>query len=211
MKRRRGFTLVEVAVTVVIIGILAVIALVAYRRRIAAARTTEATQMITNIRSGQEAHKAEKGVYANVSSSITSYYPAATPGARVTQWGGPCSNCAGGDVRGWDKINVHADGPVLFGYATTAGIGGGAAAGPAGPGPAAAAAAAAGPAGPPPAAPASGSTEIDNAIQSQTAVIGATDPMFVALAEADSNGDGTKCHVLGLSHSNHIVVTNEGE
>lgn len=189
----------EVAITVVIIGILAVIAVVAYRRRIAAARTAEATNMITNIRSGQEAHKAEKGVYANVSQSLTSYYPAATPGARVTQWGAPCTNCAGGDVHGWDKINVHADGPVIFGYATTASIGGG------GGGPAAAAMAMS----PPPAS--IGAPEIDTAIQSQTNAIGPTDPMFVALAEADTNEDGKKCHVLGLSHSNHIVVSNEGD
>jgi prepilin-type N-terminal cleavage/methylation domain-containing protein len=195
MKRRRGFTLVEVAVTVVIIGILAVIALVAYRRRIAAARVAEATTMITNIRGGQEAHKAETGVYANVSNSITSYYPAAAPGGRVTQWGGPCNNCAGGDTHGWEKINVHADGPVLFGYATTAGIGGGG-------GPAALAG---------PSAASVGSPEIDSVIQSQNTVIRATDPMFVALAEADADENGTKCHVLGLSHSNHIVVTNEGE
>jgi prepilin-type N-terminal cleavage/methylation domain-containing protein len=195
----RGFTLVEVAVTVVIIGILAVIALVAYRRRIAAARTTEATNMITNIRGGQEAFKAESGVYANVSNSITSYYPAATPGAKLTQWGGPCSNCAGGDIHGWDKINVHSDGPVMFGYATTAGIGGGG-------GPAAFVSSSSG--GP---APTIGAPDVDKAIQSQSTVIGPTDPMFIALAEADSNEDGAKCHVLGLSHSNHIVVSNEGE
>lgn len=200
MARRRGFTLVEVAVTVVIIGILAVIAVVAYRRHIAASRTAEATHMITNIRGGQEAHKAEKGVYANVSSSITAFYPAATPGAKVTQWGGPCTTCAGGDVHGWDKINVHADGPVIFGYATTAGIGGGS-------GAPSTAAFSSGPSTP----TTVGVTEIDAAIASQAAVIGPTDPMFVALAEADTNEDGQKCHVLGLSHSNHVIVSNEGD
>lgn len=198
MNRRRGFTLVEVAVTVVIIGILAVIALVAYRRQIAATRTAEATRMITNIRGGQEAHKAEKGVYAHVSSNITAFYPNATPGANLTQWGGPCTNCAGGDVNGWDKINVHSDGPVIFGYATTAGIGGGSRSG-------------SGPFLMGPSTPTIGDSEIDTAITSQAAVIGPTDPMFIALAEADTNEDGTKCHVLGLSHSNHVVVSNEGD
>jgi prepilin-type N-terminal cleavage/methylation domain-containing protein len=203
--RRRGFTLVEIAVTVVIIGILAVIALVAYRRKVAASRTAEATNMITNIRAGQEAHKAETGVYANVSNSITSFYPATNPGAKVTQWGAPCNVCAGGDVRGWDRINVHADGPVSFGYATTAGIGGGGSA----PSPAQLQALGPGGAGGPPAA--IGEKEIDDYVASQTSKIGPTDPMFVALAEADHDEDGKKCHVLGLSHSNHIVVTNEGD
>jgi prepilin-type N-terminal cleavage/methylation domain-containing protein len=202
-RRQRAFTLVELAVTVVIIGILAVIALVAYRRKIAASRTTEATNMITNIRGGQEAHKAETGVYANVSSSLTSFYPAASPGAKVTQWGAPCTVCAGGDTHGWEKINVHADGPVLFGYATTAGIGGGGASPPPN-----AFGAGGGGGGPPPTI---GAKDIDDAITSQTSMIGPTDPMFVALAEADHNEDGKKCHVLGLSHSNHIVVSNEGD
>src|SRR5690349_899332 len=124
MRRKRGFTLVEVAVTVVIIGILAVIAVVAYRRKIAATRTAEATNMITMIRRSQEEYKSEKGVYANVTSSITAFYPNATPNAKLTQWGAPCTVC-GTDPNAWDKINVHAAGPVLFGYATTAGIGAG--------------------------------------------------------------------------------------
>jgi prepilin-type N-terminal cleavage/methylation domain-containing protein len=207
----RAFTLVEVAVTVVIIGILAVIAVVAYRRKIAATRTAEATHMITAIRRGQEEHKSETGVYANVTASITSFYPAATPGAHVTQWGGPCNVC-GGDTNAWEKIKVHADGPVLFGYATTASIGAGLVSGGGG-GPASMAAAG-GPGGGGGGGGGSkntGDKEVDDVINSQTAKIGPTDPVFIALAEADANEDGKKCHVLGISHSNNIVVTNEGD
>lgn len=188
-RRARGVTLVEVAVVVVIVGILAVVAIVAYRRRLAAARTAEAKGMITDIRRGQEAYKAEAGVYANVSQDITSFYPNPTPGKMVTQWGGPCTNCANGDARAWDRINVHASGPVVFGYATVAGIGGSSMAF---------------------LGPASGDA-ITQAMQQQSAIVGPTDPTFIALAEADANGDGVKCHVLGLSHSNQIVVVNEGE
>lgn len=185
----RGVTLVEVATVVVIVGILAVIAVVAYRRRVAAARTAEATGMITEIRRGQEAHKIETGLYANVSQDLQSFYPAANPGKMVTDWGGPCTNCANGDTRAWDRINVRATAPVIFGYATVAGIGGG-----------------------PMALLGPGATdEIGQAMASQSAAVGPTDPTFIALAEADANGDGVKCHVLGLSHSNHIVVVNEGE
>jgi prepilin-type N-terminal cleavage/methylation domain-containing protein len=205
-RRKRGFTLVEVAVTVVIIGILAVIAVVAYRRKIAASRVAEASHIINAIRRGQEEYKAEKGVYANISATVTSFYPNATPNASVTQWGGPCSNCAGGDQNAWQKIKLDVNAPVLFGYSATAGIGptsngderamnmmGSSSGGGGGGG------------------GRSGDPEIDDAISSQVAVVGPTDPVFVAFAEADADANGVKCHVLGLSHSNHIVVTNEGE
>ena len=185
--------MIEVAVVVVIVGILAVLAVVAYRRRIAAARMTEATDMMTGIRKGQEAHKTETGLYADVSGSLSSFYPNPTPGPMVTAWGGPCSNCANGDVNAWDKLGVHASAPVIFGYATTAGVGGSRLMRMSRP---------------------SNSTpenEIDTAMSSQEAVIQPGEPSFVALAESDVNGDGVKCHVLALSHSNQIVVTNEGE
>jgi len=46
-------------------------------------------------------------------------YPAATPGAFKTQWGGPCSSC----VKPWSALTVEAKGgPVAFGYAVISGI-----------------------------------------------------------------------------------------
>jgi type IV pilus assembly protein PilA len=77
--------------------------------------------MVQNIRVAQEAYHSETQQYANVSSSLTAYYPAAPAYEVVTGWGGPCSNCT---AVVWSALPVHVDGPVRFGYATVAGVAG---------------------------------------------------------------------------------------
>ena len=114
-----GFTLIEAVTVVLIIGILATVAVVGYRRFLSSARMSEATNLIGDIRRSQEEHKAEAGTYANISSSPTSYYPAATPGAFYSEWGGPCSNCSFG-ASSWELLHIRPSGPVIFGYSTTA-------------------------------------------------------------------------------------------
>jgi type IV pilus assembly protein PilA len=127
----RGFTLVEMAVVVVIIGILAVLAVVGYRKLITDSHTTEATQMIQAIRVAQESYHSEVQLYADISPDLgaNSMFPRApTQGVQYkTQWGG---TCASGQCKNttpqWKDLPVHADGSVMFGYATTAGLAGGA-------------------------------------------------------------------------------------
>ena len=186
-RRARGFTLIELSVVVVIVGVLAVIGLVGYRRYRATARMSEATNMIAAIRTAQNEYKAETGIYANVSNDLASFYPNATPGRTATQWGAACGNCKDG-AQGWQRLKVQTPDPVVFGYATVAGVGGSAV-------PSLAAA----------------SSDIDTAINQQKALLGATDPFFVALAQGDTDGNGVTCHVLGLSHTNQLVVSNQGE
>lgn len=123
MKRRRerGVTLVEIAVVVVIVSILAVGGLVAYRRHRAAARLSEATGMVAAIRAAQLEHFSETGVYAKVSLTLSSYYPATSPGAFATQWGGACTSCDKPDA--WQRLKIQSPGPVMYGYSTVGGIG----------------------------------------------------------------------------------------
>jgi type IV pilus assembly protein PilA len=118
----RGFTLVEMMVVVVIVSILAMVAIVGYRRLISSSHTNEATQMAQSIRVAQESYHAEVLQYLNVSNDLNSTYPSAAPGRFVTAWGATCGNCT--YQTAWQDLPLHIDGPVMFGYATIAGMAG---------------------------------------------------------------------------------------
>jgi type IV pilus assembly protein PilA len=191
--RSRGMTLVEVSLVIVIVSILAVLALVGYRRYRAAARLSEATGMMAAIQAAQDEFKSERGVYANISQDLDSLYPNANPTNRATQWGGPCKNCAGNDERAWQKLKINPPGPVMFGYATTAGIGGQSTVSP------------------PHSLADRSHALIGNALSDMPNKIGATEPFYVSIAVGDTDANGVRCAVMGSSHTNQLVVTNEGE
>jgi type IV pilus assembly protein PilA len=109
--RRRAFTLVELAVVVTIVGVLAVIAVVGYRKITLSAKVTEAQNMISAIRIAQEDFKVERGTYANL--SALGWCPSDGTMQGKTDWNVPA--CAA-----WATLPVHVDGPVQFGYRTVA-------------------------------------------------------------------------------------------
>jgi len=113
VKRSRGFTLIELGVVVTIVGILAVIAIVGYRKMILNSKLTEAKTMINAIRLAEESYKAESGVYLDISAA---YCP--TDGSQQVKASWENTTCASGK---WAQLPVHADGPVQFGYAVYAG------------------------------------------------------------------------------------------
>ncbi len=112
-RRARGFTLIELAIVVVIVGVLAVIAVVGYRKMILSSKITEAQNMVNAIRVAQEEYRAERGFFL----PITSYCPAGAGvyGVKV-MWDPTC-----GTPNKWEVLPVHTDGPVAFAYATWAG------------------------------------------------------------------------------------------
>ncbi len=185
-RHTRGFTLVELMIVVVIVGVLATLAVVGYRKLVQSSHVSEATGMVQNIRVAQEAYHSETQQYANVSSDTTSsWYPAASVYQRVTAWGAPCTKCTAVD---WSMLPLHVDGPVLFGYETTAGSAN------------------------TQMNPASVTINGSNVISfSAAGTASATDWYFIA-AEADLDGDtSTHTDVYGTSQTNQLFVSNEGQ
>src|SRR5579859_4920132 len=118
-RRSRAFTLIEAMIVVVIVGILAVVATVAYRKWILSSYVGEAHDMLGNIRVAEEAFRAENTGYLNVSNDLTpnSLYPSTTPNGNLkTAWGANPGQ--------WAALNVNPNAPVRFGYAVIANNGG---------------------------------------------------------------------------------------
>jgi type IV pilus assembly protein PilA len=175
----RGFTLVELMIVVAIVGILATLAVVGYRKLIQSSHVSEATGMVQNIRVAQEAYHSETQQYAQVDSTLTDYYPAAPKYEVVTAWGATCTNCF--NVL-WSALPVHVDGPVLFGYATVAGLATN--------------------------APPTGITINGSPLVFPVAP---TTDWYVVAAEGDLDGDpNNNTHVYGCSWMNQVFVDHDG-
>ncbi|MBI2389722.1 MAG: prepilin-type N-terminal cleavage/methylation domain-containing protein [Deltaproteobacteria bacterium] len=118
--RTAGFTLVELMITVAIIGVLALLATVGYARFIRTSKTAEATSMLGAIKGAQETYRAEYLRYLDVSAgSLDNFYPAGVPSDSKVAWN-PAA-CAGTPVcNGFMQLNVHADSAVYYRYSTVA-------------------------------------------------------------------------------------------
>jgi type IV pilus assembly protein PilA len=114
-----GFTLVELMIVIAIIGVLAALGVVGFRKYIRAAAAAEVKAVIQGIRVAEEAVKAETFQYRGCSTSLTNWYPA-TPDDKKRHWDNGQTGNAVHDC--WVELNVTTDGPVRFGYAVVAGI-----------------------------------------------------------------------------------------
>ncbi len=119
-RRGRGFTLIELSIVVTIVGVLAVIAVVAYRKLILNGKVTEAQNVIGAIRIAQSDFYAERGTYAFIGANLcpANQCPGnVCSGTTKTQWDSSCN----GGTNTWQLLPVHVQDPVLFGYRTVGG------------------------------------------------------------------------------------------
>jgi type IV pilus assembly protein PilA len=127
--RSMGFTLIELMITVAIIGVLALLATVGYSRWLRTAKTAEATAMLGNIKSAEETWRAEHLNYKGITTTTTAIsaeYPAGEPNDSKVAWN--TSSCTAADMCGiFRQLNVQADGAVYYRYGIVAGPADGAA------------------------------------------------------------------------------------
>lgn len=118
----RGYTLIELMITVVIAGVLVTLAIYSIRVYIYATKTAEATNMIGFIKAAQENYRDETFRYLDVSGSLDVYYPLdplEQDKPTKAQWGGDFEDA---DLASrWRSLGVQTNAPVQFGYACEAG------------------------------------------------------------------------------------------
>ena len=131
----RGFTLIEMMVTVLIVGILAVVAYEGYRKYTTSSHALEASAILSGLKERQENYKAETGAYLNGSSvlaanqsvgNFTSLFPMCAdsgpgiPGREKFSWptGG---NCTAQCCPPWQKLKMNSTAPTFYGFSFIAG------------------------------------------------------------------------------------------
>jgi prepilin-type N-terminal cleavage/methylation domain-containing protein len=118
----QGFTLLELMIVVIILGVLAAIAVPNFQRQYHESKASEAHALLRDIAAKQEAFKAEFGQYLNVSGSFGfgNRRPANTPieGFGFVGWDGG-SDAIG---LGWRQLGFRPQSAVRYSYVVVAGL-----------------------------------------------------------------------------------------
>jgi prepilin-type N-terminal cleavage/methylation domain-containing protein len=91
-KARKGFTLVELAVVIVIIGVLAAFGVPRFMRSVERSKASEAFAYLAAVRSSQERYQAQYGSYCNdvnnldIQSPMPGYFSLGTVNAVENTW-----------------------------------------------------------------------------------------------------------------------------
>lgn len=112
-KYRKGMTLVELMIVIVIVGVLSLLAVTSYRKYTFQARSSEAKNFLGAIRVAQEAYYQSFGQYCGTTGE--SLWPAAMPQDDKVAWGDPIPLA-------WQHLGIKSPGYVQFRYGLAAGV-----------------------------------------------------------------------------------------
>lgn len=120
----RGFTLTELLVVVLIMGILAGLGYASLRKYVSSAWSAEALNMVQSIRAAQERWRSEHMMYLDVSSPGASWFPVDPTQSANRRTESPFFFPPGTghvDNARWLALRPTVTGPVRFGYMVNAG------------------------------------------------------------------------------------------
>jgi prepilin-type N-terminal cleavage/methylation domain-containing protein len=112
----QGFTLIELMVVVIIMGILATLATYGVRKYVLEAKKAEATAMLTQIRAAEEAYRDETFNYLGLD-DYSAWHPLDEPGDGKYSWGAETAL----RTAVFDPLGVQPDGPVRYAYSVVIG------------------------------------------------------------------------------------------
>jgi prepilin-type N-terminal cleavage/methylation domain-containing protein len=127
---RKGFTLVELAVVIVIIGVLAAFGVPRFLKSVERSKAAEAFQYLAAVRAAQERYIAKEGIYADeahkaaldITQATPKYFAVGTLGTTVATDGTSTWTLTLTRIEG---SSSYGDYSVIFtqdGYSTTSGI-----------------------------------------------------------------------------------------
>ena len=182
--RARGYTLIELMLVVALVGVLATLAIIGYRKWVRGAHVAEGQDMVAAIRAGEERYYSENGSYLSVTTGLGDgyTYPSIHPSSFATAWGVSCSTCVGS---GYAGLGVSSNAPVFFGYSTIADS--------------------------TKTAQTLVGTKTTNGVVIDLSSMSTGQPWYFIEADANISGDKTNyMHVYGMNATNTIFVDGEG-
>lgn len=128
----RGFTLIELMIVVVIMGVLATLAIYSVNNYLQYVKVSEAREVVGSIMAAQEGFYDETSGYLDVTGGVEddNFYPTKSKlfdGRTVVQWGG-AGSCQGVPFSGvtpvtcadnFNTLGVFVNKPVVFQFAST--------------------------------------------------------------------------------------------